>query len=63
MAGLSCKYDTEVAWDDVGNVALDPVEVKAARQLEMKFFKDMRVYDRVPRSHQKENGGKIVGVR
>ena len=29
----------------------------------MEFFDRMQVYTRVPRSHQREHGGKIIGVR
>ena len=42
---------------------LDPQLVKEARAVEMRYFEDMRVYTRVPRSHQKETGGKAIRVK
>ena len=48
---LSALYANEgVAEDDVSGAFLDANRVIEARALEMKFFKDMRVYDYVPRS-------------
>ena len=49
--------------DDVSGVALDPELVKEAREVEMTFFRMMKVYTRVPRAMQKMKGGKIIGVR
>ena len=53
----------EVAWDDVTEAELRPELVRAARDVEMKFFKDMGVYTRVPRSEQARTGGKIIKTR
>ena len=36
------------AWDDVTGKALDPKEVVTARQQEMKYVNDLKVYDVVP---------------
>lgn len=63
MGKLSPKDGSDVAWDDVSNVQLDPSLVRKARQVEMYVFKNMHVYDRVPRDSQKETGGKVIGVR
>ena len=63
LAGMNCKNDAEVAWDDVSSVELIVDKVKEARALEMKFFKDMAVYTRVPRAHQRTTGGKVIGTR
>ena len=40
-----------------------PELVRVARQIEMSFFEKMHAYDRVPRRHQRETGGKVIGVR
>ena len=37
------------ARDDITGADLDPDLVKEARELEMKYFREMRVYDKVPR--------------
>ena len=39
----------EYTEDDVSGASLDPALLRQARDLEMKFLKDMGVYDRVPR--------------
>ena len=49
-----------VAWDDVSSATLNAEMVKDARATEMKFFHEMRVYDVVPREHQKKTGGPII---
>ena len=53
----------EGAVDDVSGVTLDPDMVRAGRDVEMGVFKTMGVYDRVPRSEQRESGGKSVGTK
>ena len=63
MNGLAKRGGEQVAWDDVTDVGLDPVEVMAARQLEMDYFNKLGVYDRVPRSDVNKTGGKLIGVR
>ena len=60
---LQIKYGIEYAIDDVSGEELDPTLMKEARQMEMKYVEEMKVYDRVPRAQQKETGGKIIGVR
>ena len=52
-----------MAQDNVSGVELDPELMKEARKLEMKFFKEMRVYTRVPRATHRMKGGQIIGVR
>ena len=51
------------AVDDISGACLDPESVKIARGVEMGFFKDMKVYEKVPRAEQKETGGKIIGTK
>ena len=63
MSALTCKGGYEVAFDDVSNAQLEPSLVKAARALEMEYFKKLGVYEVVPREHQHATGGKIIGVR
>ena len=50
MSALMVQNGIEYAEDDVSGALLDPTLVREARDLEMKFFNDMGVYDRVPRS-------------
>ena len=66
MSGLNSLYvqcGVESAYDDISGAALDPALVHAGRAVEMGFFKDMGVYERVPRAEQKETGGKIIGTK
>ena len=63
LAKLSSKEGIDWATDDVSGVELNPEMVKEARRTEIKFFDDMHVYDRAPRDHQKQTGGKAIGVR
>ena len=63
LNSLLCKNGEYIAVDDVTGAALDPKLVKAGRKLEMEYFKKRGVYTRVPRSHQKNTGGKIITVR
>lgn len=49
-----------VAWDEVTGSPLDPERVRQARQVEMDYFSLVNVYARVPRTHQKETGGKLI---
>ena len=57
---LMCQHGVAYAYDDVSNAALEPELVRQARTLEMKFFSDMGVYTRVPRSTM---NGKIIKTR
>jgi hypothetical protein len=63
MYGLVCRNSIWKAWDDVTNVELNSEDVKAARELEMKYFEKLRVYDKVDRSEIKKSGGKLIGTR
>ena len=48
-------------YDDVSGEQLDPRLVKAARALEMEFFKRLGVYTTVPRAEAFQSGvGKII---
>ena len=60
MNVLMCQHGVAYADDDVSNAALDPELVMQARKLEMKFFSDMGVYTRVPRSSIR---GKVIKTR
>ena len=56
-------YDL-VAWDDQSGAVLKPSMVKAARKEEIKYFKEMGVYEKVDISKCWEETGKSpVGVR
>ena len=63
LHGLTFKGGYEVAWDDVTNAELVPELVKAARQVEMGYFRKLGVYDYAARSEQQQCLGKIIGVR
>ena len=60
--GLSKSDAGIVAWDDVSSAPLDSNLVAESRKLEMRLFEKMGVYVRVPREHQKLNGGHLIGV-
>ena len=60
MNALMVQNGIEYAEDDVSGASLDPTLVRQARDLEMKFFNDMSVCDRVPRSQLR---GKLVKSR
>ena len=51
-----------VAWDNVSNASLGGNLVIEARALELRFFREMGVFARVPREHQRQHGDKIIGV-
>ena len=48
-------------WDDLTGLPLDGDMVRAARKLEMDFFRKKAVYTKVPRSQT--NGHKVIAVR
>ena len=52
-----------MACDDVSRAALDPGMVHTARKTEMEFCKGMVVYDRVPRSEQREKQSKSIIIK
>ena len=63
MNALYERHGMPEAWDDMNNVFLDADKVKAAREVEMSFFKKLGVYRRVPRSRVRELDGKMVSVK
>ena len=60
---LYAQHGVEYASDDVSGADFDLKAVKTGRAVEMGFFKDMVVYDRVPRAEQKETHGKVIGTK
>ena len=58
LGALMVHEGGEWACDDVSNAVLNPKLVREARELEMAYFDDMKVYDRVDRSVQQACGGK-----
>ena len=63
MSALYVREGVEEAVDDVSGAYLNPELVAEARKLEMKFFNDMRVYDRVSRAEMQERQGKDLKTR
>ena len=63
LDSLIIKDGIAVAKDDVTGAELVPDLVKKARAEEMSYFKKLKVYDVVPRSHQRTTGGKVIGTR
>ena len=52
-----------LAWDDLTHMRLGAGEVKEEREKEMRYIRDMRVYNKIPRSQAVRNGWKIVKTR
>ena len=63
LSALYAQHGVEMASDDVSGAWLDPTLVRDGRVVDMKFFKDMGVYECVPRSELAETGGKIIGTK
>ena len=42
---------------------MDPAEVEKAREAEMEFIRNMKVYEKVPRRWAHQAGKRVVGVR
>ena len=63
LSALHVREGVEQAVDDVSGAYLNPVLVAEARKLEMTFFDDMKVYDRVPRSEMLARQEKIIKTR
>ena len=63
MDALYSRNGTPEAWDDMNEVFLDPDAVKIARLEEMRFFKQLGVCRRVPRSRVAEVNGKMISVK
>ena len=57
---LYVQHGIETAVDDVSGSWLDPAAVKRGRDVEMTFFKNMQVYERVPGSDQLKAQGTII---
>ena len=55
----SFDFDEEIAWDDVHDKELDLANVKEARKAEMDYFRQMKVYRKVPRQKCKDMTGKM----
>ena len=60
MNGLMVQNGIGYAEDYVSGALPDPALVRQARDLEMKFFNDVDVYNRVPRSQLR---GKLIKIR
>ena len=56
-------YNEYEFFDDVTGKELNKGMAIAARKLEMKFFRDMKVYEKVPREHAKRDGCKVISTR
>ena len=52
-----------LAWDDLTHMKLDAGKVKEARGKEMEYVREMRVYDKIPRSQAIPNAWKIIKTR
>ena len=63
LSAVYAQHGAEMASDDVSHAWLDSTLVRDGRAVEMKFFKDMGLYECVPRSEQRETGGKIIGTK
>ena len=61
LAKLAFSDGRECAHDDVSGVELDPDLDHKAREVDMTFFRKMRVYTRAPRAMQMMKGGEIMG--
>ena len=59
--GMMIRKEQASVWDDVPDTYLEPQLVKKARQVELQYFRKLKVYTHVPRSHQRATGGKIMG--
>ena len=55
--------ETQQAWDDVSGVELDKTMVKKAREEEMRYIKEKKVYDKISREEANKMGAKVIKVR
>ena len=62
VCSLYVQHGIEEATDDVSGAYLDPALVKAGRILEMNYFKEMKVYERLPGTHLATTAGKLIGA-
>ena len=63
MENTDGLYDQYDFFDDVTGQELDKELATEARKLEMKFFRDMKVYEKVPRWHAARDGCKVITTR
>ena len=56
-------YDPYEFFDDVTGQSLDSDRAKEARKLEMQFFRNMKVYEKVPRWMAARDGCKVITTR
>ena len=63
IMGLMIEEGQVSAWDGVTDNILDPRIIRQARMVELEYFRKLQAYTHVPRSHQRNAGGKIIGVR
>ena len=52
-----------LAFDDVTGMKLEAGKVKEARSKEIQYVRDVRVYDKIPRSQAQRQGWKVVKTR
>ena len=57
------QYVSFECFDDVTGQTLDKRMAEEARKLEMQFFKNMKVYDRVPRWMAARDGCKVTTTK
>ena len=62
------KYLDEICrggyiYDDISGKVLDGKLVEEAKQLELRYFRDMKVYDYVDRREIQATGGKLIGTK
>ena len=53
-----CDISSVLAFDDVTGMKLEAGKVKEARSKEIQHVRDMRVYDKIPRSQAQRQGGR-----
>ena len=58
-----CQSGVEYVCDDVSNAALDPVQIRQARDLDTKLFTDLDVFTLKARAEQVRCSGKIIKTR
>ena len=54
------NISSALAFDDVTGMTLEAGKVKEARSKEIQYVRDMRVYDKIPRSMATSKGWKII---
>lgn len=61
-SGGATEPSTPRCWDHLIGEPLDPQFVRAARDLDVKFFQKMQVYRQVPIAQAKEGGYRFGGA-